>query len=222
MKTRPYYWENTYLFDATARVVALKEDDAGRNYLILDQTIFYPQGGGQPSDRGEVSWAGGLLEVILVKIVDGEVRHYVEGSVDSLSPGQEVSLAVDGDTRLHHARLHTAGHVLATVVVKAFNSLRAVKGHHFPGECYVEFEGALEGDRDMIIDTLNEGLAHEIEQNWPITARVDGSTGMRDVQIGEYPPVHCGGTHVNATGELNLVTVRKFKAKKGSVKIAYE
>ena len=221
MKTRLLYWENTYLLESSAQIIAIEEGGKGEPYLVFDSTIFYPQGGGQPSDLGEVWFEEQCLKVTFVQMVDGCVRHYVDGPIDLFQPGQTVRLLVDEKQRIAHARMHTAGHLLAIAASSVCPEWRPLKGHHFPDGCYVEFEGVLNEEKEAIIEKLDSSLAEGIALDWPIKAQVINEEGTRTVQIGEHLPVLCGGTHVASCSELGIVSVRKVKAKRGRVRVGY-
>ena len=222
MKTRLLYWENTYLLESSAQILAIEEESKGRSYLVLDSTIFYPQGGGQPSDTGEVWLGEQCLKVTFVHIVDGCVRHYIDGPVALSELGQTVRLLVDEKQRMAHACLHTAGHLLAIAASSACPEWKPVKGYHFPDGCYVEFEGTLSEEKEVVIEKLEKSLVCGIARGWPIKAQVISEEGTRTVQIGEHPSVLCGGTHLASCAELGGVSIRKIKAKKGRIKVGYD
>lgn len=221
MKTRLLYWENTYLLESSAQIVGIEEGSEEKPYLVFDSTIFYPQGGGQPSDLGEVWFEEQCLKVTFVQMVDGCVHHYVDGPIDLFQPGQTVRLLVDEKQRIAHARMHTAGHLLAIAASSVCPEWKPLKGYHFPDGCYVEFEGVLNEEKEAIIERLDSSLAAGIAQGWPIQAQVINEEGTRTVQIGEHPPVLYGGTHVASCSELGIVSVRKVKAKRGRVRVGY-
>lgn len=222
MKTRLLYLGNTYAFEYSAELIAIEVDGEGSSYLVLDSTIFYPQGGGQPSDIGEIRSSSGCLQVVFVRNVEGQVRHYVEGDVAGLEPGQTLMLLVNKEKRLMHARAHTAGHMLVAAASTTFSEWRAVKGHHFPDGCYVEFEGVLDREKDLAIEELNQALSSIVAQNVPVAARIINGSGLREVQVGLYDPVLCGGTHSASTSEVGPVSIRTLKAKKEIIRVGYQ
>ena len=100
--------------EARAKILEILEEN-GRAVIILDQTIFYPQGGGQPYDKGLIEGPSGKFLVEEVRFVDGVVKHMgtLEGT---LKPGDEVKCSVDEARRTLHSRLHSGGHVLDMAV----------------------------------------------------------------------------------------------------------
>lgn len=115
MKTKPVYYGSPYLKELECTVLSV-ENKGNLSSVILDSTIFYPVGGGQPSDRGKV----GLAHVETVRIVDGEIVHQVKGNVNE---GETVKAELDWDWRLKHMRIHTAGHLLHDVLLTMYPDL---------------------------------------------------------------------------------------------------
>src|SRR5262245_12970008 len=137
METKRAYFEDTYLFETQALITASGQDENG-HYLILDQTIFYPQGGGQPSDQGTLQGNNFQISIHHVKAMEHEIRHYTNQNYRQWVEN-EVKCIINQELRLLHAKLHTAGHFIRGIVESNYPDWRAVKGHHFPEQCYVEF-----------------------------------------------------------------------------------
>jgi Ser-tRNA(Ala) deacylase AlaX len=154
------YLSDTYVDTDESVFLHYGQDDKGF-YAVLDQTIFYPQGGGQPSDVGSIQFGQQLIDVIFVGFRDGQVRHYISDSMISADDflGQRCVLRLDKARRMKHARLHTAGHLIAGLVDSQRGSMRAVKGYHFEEGPYVEFEGEPEdGDADAFLAALQNKI----------------------------------------------------------------
>jgi len=223
--------------DETATEVTIESAhvDTKGPYLVLDRTPFYPQGGGQPSDTGSIEAEGFTFEVSKVVFADGEVRHYgvVHGEP---TPGRAMA-RIDETRRQLHARLHTAGHLVMTAMFEQ-SSLRAVKGYHFPDGAYVEFDGVIEDEeREDAIEALNARLAEMVAIDEPIS--VESTTVAELLASGVFIPTElppdkptrvvstfgyrspCGGTHVESTGELGGLAVKRIKTKSGRARVAY-
>ena len=116
--THLLYLDDTYLFKSTATVLEIKTLEDGRTAVILNQTIFYPQGGGQPCDTGIIST--GVKHVFIATDVrldaSGIVNHIGRFEHAIFTPGQQVGLEIDQAQRILHAKLHSAGHLLDTVL----------------------------------------------------------------------------------------------------------
>lgn len=206
--------------------------------IITRQTIFYAQGGGQPSDTGTIATVdqSSEFQVSLVrKTSDGRYLHF--GTyVDASSPfaeGQHVMQEIDDSKRTYHSRLHTAGHVLGLAMQILRPELRKVKANHFPGEASLEFEGLLYNEHKMGIqekvdelvrrdlpvriswlegdemgDGENEGRSH------------DGRTRIASIGGLDHNP--CGGTHVERTGLVGSIVIRKISRQKGISRVSYD
>jgi alanyl-tRNA synthetase len=227
------YLDNTYLFELKTFIVSHGKDDRG-SYVLLDETIFYPQGGGQPSDEGVLQGDNLQISVTMVRQVDNEIRHYI--SADNL-PNLEnlrVSCFIDKNKRLLNARYHTAAHLLGNVVESLYPKLKATKGHSFPNQAYVEFQGADLPDvirlQDALTQSINSTLAIKIfeispdtfeQQFYKLPYSIPANKAFRVMQIAGLSPIPCGGTHLSNTSEIGNMIIGKVKAKNDIVHISY-
>lgn len=231
------YFKDTYKFSDTATITAAKRDDRGC-FITLDHTIFYPQGGGQPSDEGSLVVDGQQIPIVTVKMVDNEVRHYTDQDYAGMV-GHIAQCQINQAKRVLHAKLHTSGHLISNVIEEAFPSLKGVKGHHFPGECYVEFKDKRGDISEIDINMLNQKLALIISEAQSLEAifitseqlkemcpdlsyTIPESKSIRIARIGRFQYQPCGGTHVSNTSELLGLKITKFKVKNSVLKISYE
>lgn len=198
-----------------------KETDG---YLVLEKTLFYKEGGGQPADHGKISWNGADLEVVDVQKEHGEIRHYVKG--DELpEPGDEIHGEIDWERRYKHMRMHTAQHVLSKVVLDEYDATTAGNQIH---EDYsridfkpVEFD---EGDVEKIQKLANSMIQRDLDVEKKMMARErletevdEGRTNLdlipdsidplRAVIIGEDDICPCGGTHVDSLDEIGRIKI---------------
>ena len=131
----------------------------------------------------------------------------------TVTPTQNVTIILNMDTRLTHALLHSAGHLIADIIEQnpIFSNLsaKAVRGHHFPNEAYIKvLIYANIQNRDEFIRSFNECLAQEIKNDWPISFYNDNH--IRHIKIGNLAR-KCGGTHVLSTGQIKSCIVEKIK-----------
>ena len=199
--------------------------------LIFDQTIFYPIGGGQPSDLGVLSNEAQTLKVREVrKGTNDKVVVYVEEAIDKLKLGETFEQKLDWPLRYGHMRVHTALHLLSVVIPLGVTggSIGSVKGR-------LDFEmpEPLE-NKELIEDQLNDLIMRdlkvteswitdeELERNPSLvkTMRVKPPTGqgqVRLVRIGteaeEIDLQPCGGTHVKSTIEIGRIRLGKVENK---------
>src|SRR5699024_7469561 len=102
-------------------------------HLILDQTVFYPGGGGQPADTGELVFGDTAMPLQDMEMTDdGVVMHRVAACPEGLRAGSTVHMKVDAETRTKHDRLHSAGHVIDLGVYELHFDWTPTKGAHFP------------------------------------------------------------------------------------------
>lgn len=231
--TELLYLHDSTQIHATAHVIdTVIQDD--KKAVLLDKTIFYPQGGGQPSDQGTISSSNGTFTVTDARYIDGNVYHFGSFTQGSFAPGEAVELTIDTTRRTLNSRIHSAGHLIDEAVIALEYDLKPGKGYHFPEGSYVEYEGVLpEDEREEAVTKLQEVLDSLVEQDLPIKTRVaEGSKQtvgggvaaekpLRFVQIGQGQETPCGGTHVAHTKELGRVVITKVKCKGGKTRISY-
>ncbi|KAJ2361392.1 hypothetical protein IW150_007253, partial [Coemansia sp. RSA 2607] len=187
--------------------------------LTLDRTLFYPQGGGQPTDIGTITSATGVFTVRHVAMHDGSVFHFGSGALPA--PADRVTMHVDEPTRLRNARCHSAGHlVFSLVTAEPGWAMRERKGHHFADGAYVEFDGVMPPEEDVA--AFQRRVDAAVAADLPVHV-YDKPDGLRYVRIAEYAENPCGGTHVRSTAELRGLTVRKIarRAKNATTKLSY-
>ena len=176
--------------------------------VILQSTLFHPQGGGQPFDTG---WLG-ESQVLRVTQEADRVVHYVDRPVE---PGP-ITARVDEQRRALHTRLHSAGHLIGNVGETL--GWMPIKAHHWPGEAKVTF---IRGDaaQAMQAEAIQQQLNEWIATDYPRHMAVDN--GTREVGFGELPAYACGGTHVQTLSELGQVTIQALSEKKGALSVRY-
>ncbi|WP_419556470.1 alanyl-tRNA editing protein [Roseomonas haemaphysalidis] len=226
MSTELLYRADPYAREAEATVVS-----AAPEGVVLDRTLFYARAGGQPGDAGTLSWDGGEMAVAeALKGEDGAVLHApAEGA--ALPPaGTRVRLALDWPRRHRLMRMHTALHLLCSLIPGA-----GVTGGQIGAErSRLDFNLPEPPTKE----SLTEGLRALVAANHPVSdmqvdeSELDSNPGLvrtlsvqpprgtgtvRLVRIGtadgtvDLQP--CGGTHVRATGEIGTVTVTKLESK---------
>lgn len=225
------------LVSCDSHVVHTGADEKGR-YFVVEQTVFYPQGGGQMSDQGGVTQHGQVYAVKQVLNVGGEVRHYLTDASATLVVGEALTLDIDAEFRRKASIAHTAGHLISHVVETLMASLIPAKGHHFLPGAYVEFSGNSTLSAEQLLEQVRIKVAEAINQNLPVSTEsitfeeiarlrpaladsIPQNEEIRIVRIGDYLPFACGGTHALTTLDLQGLELRKIKVKE-RVKISYE
>lgn len=225
--THYLFRDDAYLRDATGRVVELT-DEGG---IVLDQTVFYPTSGGQPGDSGQLTWAGGAIEIATAIKGYGDTVVLVPAEPAALPPiGTDVTQSIVWDRRHRHMRVHTALHLLTVVMAYPVSggAIGTDKGR-------LDFDmPEAPADRDLIEDTLNKLIAcdFDVTEEWITDTELDanptlvktmsvqpprGSGRVRLVRIGSGDETAdlqpCGGTHVANTREIGRVRLGKIENK---------
>lgn len=231
--TKLLYLEDFNLLSCAAKVVEVfKEND--RDIVILDQTVFYPQGGGQPYDKGTIESTNVKFIVEEVRFLDGLVRHIGSFENGILSQGDAVKCQVDEERRNLNSRLHSGGHLVDMAVHELKADWVPGKGFHFPEGPYVEYSGSLEGvDVEKLKSELENlcnqfiGEGKETKLEFMDKEQMEGKPA-RVVFFGDSPTggagfgVPCGGTHVSNISGIGSLTIRKIKNDGGNIRVGYD
>lgn len=205
--------------------------------VVLRETPFHPQGGGQPADHGRVEGRAGALVVEDVRVADGDVLH--KGRLEgTLQQGDEVAARVDEARRHRMSRLHSAGHVVDMAIAALGWTWVPGKGYHFPDGPYVEYRGSLDGrGADEVAAEIEAEARRITTEGCPVTLRFvradsgdaalrfmpPGMAGDDEIRVVEYGSfaVPCGGTHVKNLSDVDGLTIRKVREKSGVVRVSY-
>lgn len=210
------YWANPLLFEASATVIhkGLLEVKKGVTYHVieLDRTLFHPQGGGQPADKGTINGiAVDHVHKVVKDTIDNFSIYHCFKEEPALNVDDRVELKVEEAPRRLHMKLHSGGHLIADAVNRLFPNLVGKQGNHTPGDTYVKFtceDGNFPKTEDLIAQA-NAEIQRIIETNVP--AQILEQEGVRKMQIGEGTPVACGGTHLTAMSDLEKLTITGAK-----------
>jgi misacylated tRNA(Ala) deacylase len=225
--TETLFREEPYRRDCEARVRSV---EAGG--IVLDRTVFYPRGGGQAGDAGQLDLAGGNAIAVL-DTVKGEgpadILHVPapgqEAALAALAPGTAVTARIDWERRHRHMRFHTATHLLCAIVPKQTNGCSITADY-----ARLDFDMTELLDRDLLERELARLVheAHEVRTLWITDAELDAKPelvrtmtvqpprGVGRVRLLEIAGVDlqpCGGTHVANTREIGALRVVKIEKK---------
>ena len=215
------------LCEGEATVLEIIESD--HLAVVLDQTIMYPQGGGQPCDIGTITAPGAQFMVSEVRNIDGVVYHYgaYEVAGCSLAVGDVVRVRVDRERRQLHSQIHSAGHVIDMGLQALGIAWPSGKGYHFPAGPYVEYIGQILPEEIPSLRTrLEAACLAIIAENYPCrisydTASYRDGVPLRLVTFGDLG-IPCGGTHVASLGTLAGFSIRKIKQDGERIRISYQ
>ena len=209
------YLHDTYLFEYHSAVLLAcdelvdgkpKAAPSATHRLIFDRTLFHPQGGGQPSDRGQCFVGDDdVFEVLFVIATPNKViEHYgtfpSSSSSSSFSIHTQVRQVVDQELRRLHSKLHSAGHVIDAALARCegdlLTRLKAIKGYHFPDGPNVEYEvvgSAALSEQEMkdLPTTLNRILKDICDGNLPtIVSTLAKNDAAAELQLNPSDLVH--------------------------------
>ena len=225
MATDLLFRDDAYLQSCEAVVLAVNE----RGGIILDRTVFYATGGGQPGDLGTITHANGTVTKIATTVYGEDKSQivHVPAEGEALpSVGDKVTAALDWDIRLKRMRVHTALHLLTTVLPYPVTG-----GSIGDGEGRLDFDIP---DAGLDKDEITAELMRRISQNADVTYRwiADeeleanpslvktmsvkppmGTGRVRLVEIAGLDLQPCGGTHVKNTTEIGAVLVTAIEKK---------
>jgi alanyl-tRNA synthetase len=214
------YYHDSFLYDFDAEVHDVIETP--RPALILDRTAFYPTSGGQVFDTGVISTENEKLKVTEVADTDdGRVVHYIEATRD-LKPGTRIRGYIDQGRRRDHMQQHSGQHVLSAAFIRLFN-MPTVSFHMADDYCSIDLDSATLS-KDQVEQA--ERLANEIIlENRPVDIRFvtrdeAANLGLRKIPVADRDELRiidirdwdlsaCGGTHVNQTGQIGCILLRK-------------
>lgn len=218
--TEELFREDGYLKSCEARVVG--ETDDG---VILDRTVFYPMGGGQPGDTGALAFVGGEAQVVDTRKSDDGIVHVLGDNAQRPQVGDTVTAIIDWERRYKHMRMHTALHLLCASVDGQITGAQVGAD-----KSRIDFNIPESPDKDA----LNAALERLIADDRAVTIRsitdaeLDaqpdlvrtmsvapprGSGRVRVIDIVGADMQPCGGTHVSRTGEIGRVRVGKIENK---------
>lgn len=212
-------------YTCEAQVLTIQTNN-GVTSVSLDQTVFYPQGGGQPYDLGIISSSEGIFQVKEVRYVDGVVHHIGTFEIGSFNVKDTIKCEVDVERRKINTRLHSIGHLIDIAVQELSLKWKPEKGYHFPEGAYIEYSGSTNGkDISELVKEIenksNEIISRKIDTRILFSEKntQDGKP-LRTVYYGNFG-VPCGGTHVTNLGDILSVTIRKIKQDKDKIKVSY-
>ena len=220
------FHKDSYLQSTNATVIKIVED----NGIVLDRTVFYPGGGGQPHDLGVISIGNQNVAVTKVQNVKGEVIHWVEDN-HGITTGQSVTAEIDWDRRYTLMRTHTALHILCGVVWRDYKA-QVTGGDMQPGTARMdfEFENMTAEFAEQIEDTINREvndnrtievnfLTREQANQVPALIRTkinllpEAISEIRTIDISGLDLQADGGTHVKNTSEVGFIIVTGHESK---------
>ena len=239
MMTKKLYLESieaAYLDQFTAEVIGIED-----NKVVLDQTLFYPLGGGQNWDLGSIDGPNGKMNVIEVRGRD-EIYHTIEDTFE-LELGDEVSGTIDFERRYAHMKMHTAQHLVSGIAYEMFDGVRTVGNQIHTEKSRIDFK-PIQFTEDMLSElqsVVNENIQLGLEVTDSQMTRDEINSIMpqertnmdllpsfindlRVITIGDKQDLcPCAGTHVRNISEIKGIEFIGKKSKgKGTQRVTYQ
>ena len=218
--TSEIFRDDPYKKECEAKIL-----DFGDNWIILDQTVFYAEGGGQLGDTGLIK-AGQQEIQIENTIKENDLIKHIFNSKFDFEIGDNVTCIIDWDRRYKLMKMHTSLHLLCSLV-----NAKVTGGSVGDGKGRLDFNLDFKPNKEELKDNLNDLIQgnHDITISWISAQELDKNPDLvktmsvlpprtngsiRMVRIGDnidYQP--CGGTHVKNTSEIGLVEINKVENK---------
>jgi alanyl-tRNA synthetase len=217
------YYRDSFLYDFDAEVREIS--DSPRPALVLDRTAFYPTSGGQIFDTGAISTESEELEVTeVVDREDGKIVHYLDAPPKGLKPGTRVRGLIDPHRRRDHMQQHSGQHVLSAAFIRLYD-MHTVSFHMADDYCSIDLDTPNLSKEQ--VESAERRANEIILENRPVEIRfvtreeaatlglrkipVADRDELRIIDIRDFDVSACGGTHVDRTGQIGCVLLRKIE-----------
>ncbi|HAS74052.1 MAG TPA: hypothetical protein DCS67_07900, partial [Clostridiales bacterium UBA8960] len=225
--TKKSFIDDAYVSSFESKIIALEKKN-GKNAIVLDHTYFYPEGGGQPTDKGRID----NLFINDVQLHDENIYHFTEQPIEQLNVGQVVKCEIDFFRRLSLMQQHTGQHILSSCAEKWFDANTV--GFHI-GEDYVTVD--LDKKLNMVdVDQLEKKANDVVFMNLEVKAHYPSSDELSEMPLRKQPKVTenirvievdgvdfspCGGTHLRKTSEVGLIKIKRIENYKTGIRIEF-
>ncbi|MHA1589490.1 MAG: alanine--tRNA ligase-related protein [Candidatus Njordarchaeales archaeon] len=206
----PLYLLNDYLREFDARIIEIKKKESCIG-IVLDKTAFYPGGGHQVHDTGELIGRNFRFRVTKIEKRGDKIIHLgeiIEGSPENIALGEIVRGVIDWERRYHIMKLHTAEHIFMHFMEKE-RGIKLRNGQFGPLEGMIILEKPVELDAIL---TIEKKVNEVIKQSLPVRRII--RNGIAEIAIKGLGSKKCGGTHVKNTGEIEFFKILKVHGGK--------
>ena len=221
--TEKLYYQDSHLFTFEAAVLDCRKEKKGYS-VVLDRTVFFPEGGGQLADTGVL----GGVRVLDVHERGGEIRHYTDAPLEI---GAHVEGFVDAEQRLRRMQNHSGEHILSGLVHNAYGFDNV--GFHMGAECMIiDFSGELTWEQLTELETrANEVVRQNIPlhiwfpdtnelQSLEYRSKLELTENVRIVEIPGVDRCACCAPHVERTGEVGIVKILDSQRHRGGIRVS--
>ncbi len=224
-----FYYENAMIKQFTATVEKVAKDEENHTYIVLNNTAFYPTGGGQPHDTGKID----NIEIVNVEEVEGEIRHYVADGADVSTLGGEVTAEINWKRRFDHMQQHAGQHILTAAFVELFD-FPTVSFHLGTDSVTIDLqttevteEQLLAAERlanDIILENRpieTKWVTAEEAVEYPLRKALKVEGPIRLVIIPDFDYNGCGGTHPTSTGQVQAIKILSTEKMKQNIRVHF-
>lgn len=233
MKTPRLYWDDPLLLAFESTVVDHTAHE-GKPALVLRETAFYAEAGGQLADHGEAQWAGGSARIVDAHEDEGgRVLHVLETDAPLPPPGAPVRIRIDEDRRRAHMSQHTGQHMLSRALLDVAGAA-TVSSRLGESVCTVDVDA--ERLTDEQLENAEALVARVVLEDRPVRAFVPTreelaalplrrdpkvSENVRIIDVDGFDLSPCGGTHVTRTGQVGAVRILGTERYKGGTRVTF-
>ncbi|WP_160036154.1 alanyl-tRNA editing protein [Paenibacillus sp. An7] len=223
--TKKMYYDSAYQTEWETNIIEVVEREDGYD-VVLEETAFYPHGGGQPCDTGYIQG----IPVLDVVTHGDRVLHKLE----RVPEDRAVSCKIDWERRFDHMQQHSGQHLLSAVCLDLYE-IKTLSFHLGVDYCTIDVEvPELKADQ---LETIEREVNRHIYLNHPILSYWVDETEVKSINLVKQPTVNddiriveikdveynaCGGTHVSSTGEIGIIKLLKMEKQKGNTRIYFK
>jgi len=239
--TNPLYYENPYIKEFDAKVLQITKVD-NQLGIVLNQTAFYPTGGGQPADTGTIKGLNGEAKIVDAQTSKGVITHITNQIIGKIEQGENVRGVIDWNRRFTLMRNHTTAHLMAEAIRRATGISMEIVGSGLDVD-KVRLDLAHEGSLGPQLSEIERVANAVVKENRPVEIKTMPRTeaeryvakfyeslktlppqvqNVRIVEVKDWHACACGGTHIKSTGEIGAVKVlRRMSKGKGVERIEF-
>lgn len=237
MQTKQLYLDDSYLKEMDASILEVQPESEGKWRIILDKTVFYPMGGGQPTDQGTLEQDNWKTDVYMCLMKDREIWHYLN-SPTRPGVGDKVHGTISWDRRYKNMRVHSGGHLVdfaMHVLGYSPKPLMPMKGDHGK-KPFIAYQGTLVEDiKQKLEDKSNELIEKDLKFSWLLQSLDDlqkeaiylqpglpTDKPLRTLRLESVGAVADGGTQVHSAKEVGRIAISVVETKEGNTIVHYE
>jgi alanyl-tRNA synthetase len=227
MENKKLFYQNSYIQTFTSKIIKQEKDENGLWYIVLEETAFYPTGGGQPFDTGTIN----NIHVLNVEEIGGDIRHYLETPV--IDTKVKLEGQINWERRFDHMQQHAGQHILSA----AFEELLNYKtvSFHLGEEVLtidLDIEELTENEADIVEKRANQIILENrpIQTKWvsqaelsqyPLRKQPKVMENIRLVIIPEFDYNGCGGTHPSSTGQVGAIKILDWEKQRKKIRVRF-